>query len=57
VLLAANVHDYPRSADAQFGLGRAYRVAGREQLAVAAFRRALQLRPSDVRARAALRQT
>jgi hypothetical protein len=56
-LLAANAHDYPRSADAQFGLGRAYRVAGRERLAIAAFRRALQLRPSDSRARAALAQS
>jgi hypothetical protein len=57
VLLAANAHDYPRSADAQFGLGRAYRVAGREQLAIAAFRRALLLRPTDARARAALTQS
>jgi hypothetical protein len=55
-LLAANARDYPRSADAQFGLGRAYRAAGREQLAIAAFRRALQIRPTDARARAALQQ-
>jgi hypothetical protein len=56
-LLAANVRDYPRSADAQFGVGRAYRVAGQERFALAAFRRALQLRPGDVRARAALGQS
>jgi hypothetical protein len=56
-LLAANAQDHPRSADAQFGLGRAYRVAGREQLAVAAFRHALRLNPSDARARAALQQS
>ena len=56
-LLVANAGDYPRSADAQFGLGRAYRVAGRERLAIAAFRRALRFRPADSRARAALAQS
>jgi hypothetical protein len=56
-LLSANVHDYPRSADAQFGLGRAYRAAGIELLAVAAFRHALHLRPNDARALEALKQS
>jgi len=55
-LLLVNAHDYPRSADAQFGLGRAYRVAGRERLAAAAFRSALRLRPNDARALQALKQ-
>jgi len=53
-LLSANARDYPRSADAQFGLGRAYRAAGRERLAVAAFHRALRLHPNDARALRAL---
>jgi hypothetical protein len=53
-LLSANVREYPRSADAQFGLGRAYRVAGQERLAVAAFERALQIRPGYPRAMQAL---
>jgi hypothetical protein len=55
-LLAANVRDHPVSADARFGLGRAYRAAGRERLAIAEFRSALRLRPTDSRARAALQQ-
>lgn len=56
-LLSSNARDYPQSADAQFGLGRAYRVAGRERLAVAAFRHALRLRPNDARSRRALTQS
>jgi hypothetical protein len=55
-LLSANVREYPRSADAQFGLGRAYRVAGQERLAVAALKRAMQLRPGFPRAMQGLRQ-
>ena len=56
-LLSANAREYPRSADAQFGLGRAYRVAGEERLAVAAFQRALKFRPGFSRAMQALRQS
>jgi hypothetical protein len=56
-LLAANVHDHQHSADALFGLGRAYRVAGRERLAVAAFRSALRFNPRDARARQALQNS
>lgn len=55
-LLSKNARAYPRSADAQFGLGRAYRTAGRSRLARAAFRQALRLNPNDARARDALKQ-
>jgi tetratricopeptide (TPR) repeat protein len=52
----ATVREYQRSADAQFGLGRAYRAAGENQFAVAAFKRALQIRPRFPRALQALQQ-
>jgi len=55
-LLAKNARAYPKSADAQFGLGRAYRTAGLSRLAVAAFRRALRIDPKYARARDALKQ-
>ncbi|HEY5093923.1 MAG TPA: hypothetical protein VII69_02270 [Candidatus Eremiobacteraceae bacterium] len=56
-LLSKNAREYPRSADAQFGLGRAYRTAGLSRLAVAAFRQALRLKPNGARARDALKQS
>jgi tetratricopeptide repeat protein len=44
-LLTANAADYPKSASAQYGLGRAYKAAGDADHARAAFRRALELDP------------
>jgi hypothetical protein len=55
LLLEANVRDYPKSAAAHFGLGRAYRAAGRETEAVAEFRKALALDPDYKRAADALK--
>jgi tetratricopeptide repeat protein len=54
LLLEANLADYPGSADAHFGAGRAYRAAGREAEAVERFREALRLDPDHQRAAAAL---
>jgi hypothetical protein len=42
-LLKANAADYPKSASAQYGLGRAYKAAGDTENARAAFSRALQI--------------
>jgi len=53
-LLEANVADYPNSARAHFGLGRALAAAGLKARAAAEFRRALQLDPTFERARSAL---
>jgi hypothetical protein len=53
-LLEHNRHDYPQSAGAAFGLGRAYKTAGRELEAKAEFERALSLDPKHERSRAAL---
>lgn len=53
-LLEANIADYPNSAAAHFGLGRAYRAAGREAEAVKLFRSALAIDPAHQRASAAL---
>ena len=44
-LLKANATDYPQSASAQFGLGRAYKAAGRLDAAEAAFKKALEIDP------------
>lgn len=44
-LLEANVKEHPRSALAHFGLGRAYRTAGRETDATAAFKTAIAIDP------------
>ncbi len=49
-LLKANVADYPKSASAQFGLGRAYKAAGDLENARSAFSRALQIDPKFKRA-------
>jgi len=57
LLLEANVRDYPKSAAAHFGLGRAYRTAGRENDAVAQFRKALSIDPNYKRAADALSQS
>jgi hypothetical protein len=54
MLLEANLRDHPASPAAHFGLGRAYRAAGREADAVAQFRRALELDPGHQRAKEAL---
>jgi hypothetical protein len=45
-LLKANTTDYPKSASAQYGLGRAYKAAGDVQNARAAFLHALQIDPT-----------
>jgi tetratricopeptide (TPR) repeat protein len=45
-LLKANAGDYPASASAQFGLGRAYEAAGDMASARAAFSRALKIDPN-----------
>ena len=45
-LLEHNLQDYPRSADAAFGLGRAYKLAGRKPEAKAEFERALSIDPN-----------
>jgi tetratricopeptide (TPR) repeat protein len=57
LLLEANVKDNPKSAQAHFGLGRAYRTAGRETEAVAMFRKALAIDPTYKRAADALNQS
>ncbi len=44
-LLKANAVDYPKSAGAQYGLGRAYHAAGKMNEARAAFEKALQIDP------------
>lgn len=54
LLLERNLMDYPGSTDAHFGLGRAYRAAGREVEAVASFREALRIDPNHARASEAL---
>jgi tetratricopeptide (TPR) repeat protein len=53
-LLEHNRRDYPQSADAAFGLGRAYKMAGRKPEAKAEFERALSIDPKHQRARGAL---
>ena len=45
-LLEENLRAHPASARAHFGVGRAYRAAGREEDALRAFREALRLDPS-----------
>ncbi len=45
-LLTANTTDYPTSASAQFGLGRAYHAAGDTENAKLHFRKALQIDPN-----------
>ena len=56
VLLEVNAKDNPKSAQAHFGLGRAYRTAGRETEAVAMFRKALAIDSTYKRASDALNQ-
>jgi Tfp pilus assembly protein PilF len=56
MLLEANLADYPNSASAHFGLGRAYRTAGREEEALRHFRQALAIDPTFQRAADALAQ-
>lgn len=46
VLLGANAEDYPQSASAEFGLGRAYKAAGDAQSARSRFQKALAIDPS-----------
>ncbi len=53
-LLTASVTDYPNSARAHFGLGRAYASAGRTAESRAEYTKALELDPNFVRARTAL---
>jgi hypothetical protein len=45
-LLKANATDYPRSASAQYGLGRAYNAAGDSANARASFQKALAIDPN-----------
>jgi hypothetical protein len=49
-LLAANAADYPKSASAQFGLGRAYKAAGDAGSARAHFQKALEIDPNFTKA-------
>lgn len=44
-LLQANANDYPKSASAQYGLGRAYKAAGDPANARACFQKALEIDP------------
>jgi cytochrome c-type biogenesis protein CcmH/NrfG len=44
-VLQANVEEHPKSALAHFGLGRAYRSAGRETDAIASFKAAIAIDP------------
>lgn len=53
-LLAQNVADHPGSSRAHFGLGRALATSGQNAKARSEFTRALQLDPSNERAKAAL---
>lgn len=55
VLLEENLRDYPNSANAHFGLGRAYRAAGNESSAVDQFRLALKIDPEHKRSVEALK--
>jgi Tfp pilus assembly protein PilF len=52
-LLAANAADYPESATAAFGLGRAYETAGQTAEARREYQRALAIDPEHRRAAAA----
>ena len=49
-LLEANLREHPQSPAAHFGVGRAYRAAGREREAMAQFRQALAIDPGFARA-------
>ncbi len=53
-LLEENLRAHPTSARAHFGVGRAYRAAGRETDALAEFREALRLEPALAAARDAI---
>src|SRR5205814_6265996 len=53
-LLKVNAFDYPSSASAQYGLGRAYGAAGQTEAAKTAFRRALEIDPRFMKASAGL---
>lgn len=44
-LSKANAAEYPKSASAQFGLGRACKAAGKDATAKASFKRALDIDP------------
>jgi tetratricopeptide (TPR) repeat protein len=55
-LLERNAAEYPRAATSAFGLGRAYRTAGKIDKARAEFQRALTLDPAYKRAADALRE-
>lgn len=54
LLLETNVKDYPKSAMAHFGLGRAYRTANRKTEAIAEFKKALECDANYKRATDAL---
>lgn len=54
-ILSANVNDYPAVAAAHFGLGRAYKTAGKSGEAREEFQRALVLDPKFTRAADALK--
>jgi len=54
LLLERSLLDYPQSPAAHFGLGRAYRTAGREAEAIVQFREALRIDPGYTRAAEAL---
>ncbi len=50
-LLAANAADYPHSASAQFGLGRAYKAAGDPEKAREHFKKAMEIDPGFKKAK------
>ena len=49
-LLRANAADYPKSASAQFGVGRAYNAAGDVKNARIHFQKALEIDPNFTKA-------
>jgi tetratricopeptide (TPR) repeat protein len=53
-LLEENLRAHPNSAKAHYGVGRAYRAAGRETDALAEFREALRLEPELTAAKDAI---
>jgi hypothetical protein len=53
-LLTANASDYPKSASARFGVGRAYQAAGDTSHARVRFREALEIDPTFTKASEAL---
>ncbi|MFN2533092.1 MAG: serine hydrolase [Pyrinomonadaceae bacterium] len=49
-ILAMNVEDYPKSANAYDSLGEAYMIAGNKDLAIKQYRKSLELNPNNTNA-------